>query len=341
MTTDHITTDHMTTDQKPRVYLIGTGGSISFIGDFRTDYINYSYRNRHLTIEQMLDSIPEAGEFAEVLPEQLVNVGSANILPGHWLQLARRINDIFTLDQGAAGVAVTHGTATLEETAYFLNLTVKDRRPVVVTGAMRPPTGMGTDADINLLDCIRVAAAPQSAGKGALTVLNNEIQAARDVTKSNSYRLETFRSGELGCLGYADSDGEVVFYRSPARAHTVDSEFDVTGVDELPRVDIAYAYAGADGLVVNALADAGGGGHSGRRAGRGQFIARVHGGAEGGAGAGHSGGHRHPDGQRRVMRTRRFVEEGYIAADNLAPKKARILLMLALTKTGTRGRYSG
>ena len=323
----------MTTAQKPRVYLIGTGGSISFVGDFRTDYINYSYRNRHLSIEQMLDNIPEAREFADVLPEQLVNVGSANILPGHWLQLARRINDIFTLDVRAAGVAVTHGTATLEETAYFLNLTVKDRRPVVVTGAMRPPTALGADADVNLLDCIRVAAAPQSAGRGVLTVLNNEIQAARDVTKSNSYRLETFRSGELGCLGYADSDEEVVFYRSPARAHTADSEFDVAGLEELPRVDIAYAYAGADGVVVKALAGAGADGIVAAGLGGGssspEFMAALKEAREGGI----------PvviatqTGNGRVVRTRRFVEDGYIAADNLAPKKARILLMLALTKT--------
>ena len=323
----------MTTAQKPRVYLIGTGGSISFIGDTRTDYINYSYRNRHLTIEKMLENIPEAQEFADVMPEQLVNVGSANILPIHWLQLARRVNDIFALDAQAAGVAVTHGTATLEETAYFLNLTVKDRRPVVVTGAMRPPTGMGTDSDINLLDCIRVAAAPQSAGRGVLTVLNNEIQAARDVTKSNSYRLETFRSGELGCLGYADSDEEVVFYRNPAKAHTVDAEFDVAALEELPRVDIAYAYAGADGTVVNALADAGAAGIVAAGLGGGssspEFMAALKGAVEGGIPvviATHTG-------NGRVMRTRRFVEDGYIAADNLAPKKARILLMLALTKT--------
>ncbi len=323
----------MASQARPRVYLIGTGGSISFIGDYRTDYVNYSYRNRHLTIAQMLERVPEALEFAEVLPEQLVNVGSANILPGHWLQLARRANEIFAQDPLAAGIAITHGTATLEETAYFLNLTVRDLRPVVVTGAMRPPTGMGTDADLNLLDCIRVAAAPQSAGRGTLTVLNNEIQGARDVTKSNSYRLETFRSGELGCLGYADSDEAVVFYRSPTRRHTADSEFDITDLAELPRVDIAYAYAGADGLVVNALAT---------------------GGAAGIVAAGLGGGGSPPEfmsalrearerglpvviatqtGNGRVVRSRRFVEDGYIAADNLAPKKARILLMLALTKT--------
>ena len=318
---------------KPRVYLIGTGGSISFIGDHRTDYVNYSYHNRHLTIEQMLERVPEAAAIAEVRPEQLLNVGSASVTPAHWLELARRVNDIFAQDHQAAGIAVTHGTATLEETAYFLNLTVKDHRPVVITGAMRPPTGLGTDSDVNLLDCLRVAAAPQSAGRGVLTVLNNEIQGARDVTKSNSYRLETFRSGELGCLGYADSDEQVVFYRTPTRTHTLNTEFAVAELTELPRVDIAYAYAGADGLVVNAL---------------------VEGGAAGIVAAGLGGGGSSPEfmtalraaqrrgvpvavatqtGNGRVMRSRRFVEDGYIAADNLAPKKARILLMLALTRT--------
>ena len=318
---------------KPRVYLIGTGGSISFIGDHRTDYVNYSYHNRHLTIEQMLERVPEAAAIAEVRPEQLLNVGSASVTPAHWLELARRVNDIFAQDPQAAGIAVTHGTATLEETAYFLNLTVKSHRPVVITGAMRPPTGLGTDSDVNLLDCLRVAAAPQSAGRGVLTVLNNEIQGARDVTKSNSYRLETFRSGELGCLGYADSDEQVVFYRTPTKTHTLDTEFAVDELTELPRVDIAYAYAGADGLVVNAL---------------------VEGGAAGIVAAGLGGGGSSPEfmaalraaqrrgvpvavatqtGNGRVMRSRRFVEDGYIAADNLAPKKARILLMLALTRT--------
>ena len=247
----------MTGQPKPRVYLLGTGGSISFVGDYRTDYVNYSYANRHLTIQEMLDRVPEVQSFAEVLPEQLINVGSTDVGPQHWLQLACRINQIFQQDPDAAGVAITHGTATLEETAYFLNLTVKSHRPVVITGAMRPPTGLGTDADINLIDCIRVAASPESAGRGVLTILNNEIQAARDVTKTNSYRLETFRSNELGFLGYADSDEQVVFYRTPTRSHTLDAEFEVSDQTQLPRVDIAYAYAGADGLVIRALADAG------------------------------------------------------------------------------------
>lgn len=323
----------MAANPLPRVYLIGTGGSISFIGDSRTDYINYNYHDRHLTIAELLARIPETAQFAEVLPEQYLNVGSGSVAPSHWLELARRCNAIFRSDPTAAGIAITHGTATLEETAYFLNLTVKDRRPVVITGAMRPPTGLATDVDINLMDCIRVAAAPQSAGRGALTVLNNEIQAARDVVKTNSYRLETFRSGELGCLGYADSDEQVVFYRTPAKAHTVDAEFVVDDLAELPRVDIAYAYAGADGVVIDALVNAevsgliaAGLGSGGSPPG---FMAALKRAVSRGI----------PvviatqTGNGRVVRSRRFTEDGYLAADNLTPKKARILLMLALTRT--------
>ena len=118
------------------------------------------------------------------------------------------------------GVVVTHGTATLEETAYFLHLTVKSRKPVVITGAMRPPTAFGTDADLNLMDAIRVAATPDAINNGVLTVLNNEIHSARDVYKANTLRVETFRANEMGFLGYADSDGEVLFYRAPTRKHT-------------------------------------------------------------------------------------------------------------------------
>ena len=323
----------MTSESKPRVYLVGTGGSISFVGRTRTDYTNYSYDGKHLTIEEMLERVPETKSFADVRAEQFVNLGSTDVTPEHWLGLAKRINRIFRDDPSAAGVAVNHGTATLEETAYFLNLTVKSSKPVVVTGAMRPPTGLGTDSDVNLIDCIRVAAAPQSAGRGVLTVLNNQIQAARDVTKTNSYRLETFQAPDFGFLGYADSDEEVVFYRHPDRAHTSDTEFDVEGIDRLPRVDIALAYAGADGLVVKALAQGGVDGLVAAGLGSGgsppPFMAALKELSDAGT----------PvviatqTGSGRVVRTRRFTEDGYIVADNLTPKKARILLMLALTVT--------
>ncbi len=323
----------MASNGKPRVYVIGTGGSISFIGSYRTDYVNYSYDNKHYTVQELLDRVPEVQTFADLRVEQYMNVGSTDVGPSHWIGLANRINQIFREDPQAAGVAITHGTATMEETAYFLNLTVKSHKPVVITGAMRPPTGLGTDADVNIIDCVRVAAAPQSAGRGVLAVMNNEIQAARDVTKTNSSRLETFRSNELGFLGYADSDEQAVFYRNPTKAHTLDTEFDVEGLEELPRVDIAYAYAGADGLVVQALADGGVAGIVSAGLGSGgappAFMSALQAAVQRGIPVVIST----QTGNGRVMRTRRFEEIGYIVADNLAPKKARILLMLALTKT--------
>ena len=326
----------MPSESKPKVYLVGTGGTISSVGHTRMDYTNYSYLGKHLAIEEMLARVPEVQEFADVHAEQFLNLGSPDVTPDHWLDLAKRINQIFKDDSDAAGVVVTHGTATLEETAYFLNLTVKSNKPVVVTGAMRPPSSLGTDADVNLIDAIKVAAAPQSADRGVLTILNNQIQAARDVTKTNSFRLETFQTSDFGFLGYADSDEEVVFYRRPDRAHTINAEFDISNVEHMPRVDIPFAYAGADGVVIKALAEAG---------------------VDGLVAAGLSSGGSPPPymaalkevsdagipvvigthtGSGRVMQTKRFTEAGYIVADNLAPKKARILLMVALTVTSDK-----
>ncbi|MBI3327414.1 MAG: asparaginase [Nitrospinae bacterium] len=239
--------------QRPKVRIVATGGSISGIGPHRLDYTLYPEIGRRMSIEEMLARIPEAQEIAEVQGENLIRVGSTAIGPQEWLQMAQRINQLFQEDSSLSGVVVTHGTATLEETAYFLHLTVKSERPVVVTGAMRPPTAVGTDADLNLLDAIRLAACPEAAGRGVLTVLNNEIQSARDVTKTNTFRVETFKSRELGFLGYTDSDGQVVFYRSTTRKHTTATPFHVTGTQVLPRVDIVYAYGGADGLLVDAV----------------------------------------------------------------------------------------
>ena len=320
----------------PLVKIIATGGSIAGVGPNRLDYILYPELGEHLTIDQSLARIPEVSDIARIEAEDLISVGSTAIGGPEWLLLSNRINRVFREEPAVTGLVVTHGTATLEETAYFLNLTVKSSRPVVIIGAMRPPTGLGTDSDVNLMDCIRVAAAPQSAGRGVLTVLNNQIQAARDVTKTNSYRLETFQAPDFGFLGYADSDGEVVFYRHPDRAHTIDSEFDVEGVDRLPRVEIALAYAGADGLMIKAMAQSGVDGLVAAGLGSGgsppPFMAALKELSD----AGMPVVIATQTGSGRVMLTRRFTEDGYIVADNLTPKKARILLMLALTATKDR-----
>ncbi|HEY7709784.1 MAG TPA: asparaginase, partial [Candidatus Entotheonella sp.] len=210
----------------PKVRIIATGGSISGIGPHRLDYLLYPELGQRLSIEEMLARIPEVETIAQVESEDLIRVGSPAIGPPEWLQLTQRINQVFAEDASLAGVVVTHGTATLEETAYFLHLTVKSERPVVLTGAMRPPTAVGTDADLNLLDALRLAACPEATGRGVLTVLNNEIQSARDVTKTSTLRVETFSSRELGYLGYVDSDGTPVFYRDVTRRHTLATPFD-------------------------------------------------------------------------------------------------------------------
>ena len=323
-------------NDRPIVRVIGTGGSIAGVGPDRMDFILYPEIGDHITIQQSLDRVPEIQDFAEVRSEDLVSVGSTAIGAAEWLGLAQRINAIFKDETDVAGVAVTHGTATLEETSYFLHLTVKSQKPVVITGAMRPPTALSTDSDLNLLDAVRTAASPDATGLGVLTVLNNEIQCGRDVTKANTFRVETFRPNELGFLGYADSDGKVVFYRAPLRRHTVDTPFMVDDMTGLPRVDIVYAYAGADGLLVNAV-----------RNNRSDGLVL----------AGFGGGTFPPDVVEaavklvddgipvvlatrstagRVVTTPKKEEQGFLVSDNLLPQKARILLMLGLTVTKDR-----
>ena len=324
------------TAAKPQVHVIGTGGSIAGIGPDRLDYILYPEIGDHLTIAQSLERVPEIESIASVTSEDLVSVGSTAIGPAEWLALAGRINELLSPGNALAGVAVTHGTATLEETTYFLHLTVKTDQPVVVTGAMRPPTAISTDADLNLLDAIRIAAAPHAGGLGVLTVLNNEIHSARDVAKANTFRVETFRPNELGFLGYADSDGQVVFYRAPLRKHTTAAPFAVAGRDTLPRVEIVYAYAGADGAVVDAVRQMRPDGLVVAGFGGGTFPPTFL------AAAGRAVNDGIPvvlasrSTAGRVVNTPRKEQQGFLVSDNLLPQKARILLMLALTVSNDR-----
>jgi L-asparaginase len=314
---------------KPRINIIGTGGSIAGIGLHRFDYTQYAELGKKLTIEQSLDRVPEANEIADIQSENLISIGSGAIGPIEWLRLSHRINNLLKTED-TDGVVVTHGTATLEETAYFLQLTIKSTKPVVVTGAMRPPTAVGTDADLNLIDAIKVAASAEAVGKGVLTVLNNEIHSARDVYKANTLRIETFRANELGFLGYADSDGQVMFYREPTRRHTSSTAFNVDGITDLPRVDIVYAYGGSDSLLIDAVR----GNHSDGMVmtgfGSGTFPPDM---LNAGAEAVKEGipvvlASRSTAG--RTVITPRVTKLGFIVADNLQPQKARILLMLGL-----------
>ena len=165
-----------------------------------------------------------------------MNVSSADITLDNWLTLARVLPGARHL--AVTGVVVTHGTSTVEETGYFLNLTVKSEKPVVMVGAMRPSTAISADGPLNLLNAVRVAVAPEARNKGVMIALNDEINSARDATKTNTYRVETFRAPELDLLGYIDED-KVAFYRSSTKRHTVNSEFDVSGL-RLSRRSISY-----------------------------------------------------------------------------------------------------
>jgi len=272
--------------------------------------------------------------------EQLFNTNSADLTLGNWLTLAKRINGIFADDPKVAGIVITHGTNTLEETAYFLNLTVKHDRPVVLVGAQRPATAISADGPLNLLSAIRTASAPDARGKGVLIVMNDEINGARDVTKTNTYRVETFRSPELGFLGYVDAD-KVTFYRASTRRHTWNSEFDVSAIQELPKVDIVYSYiepntsllqplimSGTKGIVF-----AGTGAGSVSKTERSTLKALL----SSTAGSKPVLVRSSRVGNGRVIELVAARQEydslGIIPADNLNPQKARILLMLALTKT--------
>ena len=325
----------------PTVHIIATGGSIAGVGPDRMDYIRYPEIGDHLTIDQNLARVPEIRENFNIIAEDMVSVGSTAIGPANWIALAERIHAIDRDEPDTAGVVITHGTATLEETAYFLHLAVKTERPVVITGAMRPPTSISTDADLNLMDAVRIAATPESTGMGVLTVLNNEIHCAREVYKANTLRVETFKPNELGFLGYADSDHRVVFYRRPVRKHTTDTPFRVDGMSDLPRVDIVHSYAGADGMLIDAVRA-----HASQTGevtglvlagfGAGTFPPAVISAAESAVDGGMPVVLASRSSAGRVVMTPRKDEQGFIVSDNLMPQKARILLMLGLTRSTNR-----
>ncbi len=323
------------TNERPRVAVIGTGGTISSVGRHPLDLIEYPDTGIKLQVDEVIERFPIVHEIADIVPIRFRAVGSTDIGPGDWLDLLKIIHDSAAADPLLTGFVVTHGTATTEETAWFLNLAAKVEQPIVVVGAQRPSSGLGTDAGINLVNAVRTAASPAARGMGALVVLNDEIQSAREVTKTSTLRQQTFRSPDFGVLGHADADA-VAFYRQPLRRRMPDTEFDLTGVEALPRVDIAYAYAGVDGIAVDAYVAAG---------------------AKGIVTAGFAPGSTSPAetealdravaagvvvvqstraGSGRVTQRANLSQRGFVAADNLNPQKARILLMLALTVTQDR-----
>src|SRR5262245_4595173 len=228
----------------PHVHLVATGGTIS------------NRDGGRLTAEELARSMPGLEKVATLTHEQFANVASSQLTLQQWLNLSKRINELLASDKALAGVVVTSGTDTLEETAFFLHLTVRDPRPVVIVGSMRNPSTLGYEGAANLLEGVRVAADPKSRNKGALVVLNDEINSARNVTKTDALRLQTFRSREYGQLGVVDRD-RVVYFSEITQKHNDQMEFDISKVTELPRVDVIMVYQGAPADLIQAAVDNG------------------------------------------------------------------------------------
>lgn len=231
----------------PTVHVIGTGGTIGSAGNYWTG------DPTRLPIAQLL-KIPGVEKIATVTSEQLWNVGSSAIGPSRWLELSRRVSDVLRTRPELAGIVITHGTDTMEETAYFLDLTVSGDRPVIVTGSMRPSDMPGADGPANLLNAVRAASEPNARGRGTMVLMDDRLFAAREVTKTNSTRVETFQAPERGALAIVDPEGLFFHRQAPGHAR---AEFDITSVRELPRVDIVYSYAGADSVPIDAAVAAG------------------------------------------------------------------------------------
>lgn len=316
---------------RPKVAIIGTGGTISSVGRGPLDLIDYGAQGQVLDVAGVIARVPELALVADVVPVPFKAIPSTALGWPEWKELLLICQRLSAEHADLAGIVVTHGTASLEETAYFLSLTLKIPQPVVVVGAQRPASALAGDGPMNLVNACRVAADPRARGLGALVLLNDEIQAAREVTKTSTLRMQTFRTPDFGALGHADADA-IAWYRRPLRRIAPDTEFDVRDLAALPRVDIAYAYAGADGAAIEA------------------FVAA---GAKGIVTAGFAPGYVTPAmaeamaqavkqgvavvlssraGSGRVGRTTKNAAMGFVTADNLTPQKARVLLALALAQ---------
>jgi L-asparaginase len=315
------------------VVILATGGTIAGTGASST--VTVGYTAAKVGVERLIEAVPELKKVANVRGEQVFQVASENMTNDLWLKLGKRVNELLA-QSDVDGIVITHGTDTIEETAYFLNLVVKSAKPVVLVGASRPSTAISADGPLNLYNAAILAASKEAAGKGVLVSLNDQISAGRDVTKANTSTADTFRTPDLGFLGYMQ-DNRAHFYRAPLRRHTLDSEFDIAKLDSLPRVDIVYGYANASRVPVDALIGAGAKGivHAGVGNGsvhkdvmpaltdarkKGTLIVRS---ARVGSGIVARNGEANDD------------ELDFVVSDTLNPQKARILLMLALTRTNS------
>jgi L-asparaginase len=312
------------------VTIIATGGTIA--GEAATS-AQAEYRSGQVGVDALIKAVPTLSKIARVSGEQISNIGSQDMSDEVWLKLAKRINQL-TASPDVDGVAITHGTDTMEETAYFLHLTVKTKKPVVLTGSMRPSTALSADGPLNIYNAVAVAADPKAAGRGVLVSINDQIHSAHDITKTHTTATDTFMSPYHGLIGET-AYGVSQYYRHPFKKHTTDTPFNVDSATSLPRVDILYIYEDMPGDLVDAAVKAGAKGIVSAGVGNGNMPKAVMDALTRAAKAGVV-----------VVRASRvtlgFVGRNvevdddklnFVAAEELNPPKARVLLRLALTKT--------
>ena len=315
----------------PNVVILATGGTIAGTGATSTTTVGYTAAK--VGVDALIAAVPELKKVANVRGEQVMQIASENMNNDAWLKLAKRVNTLLA-QSDVDGIVITHGTDTIEETAYFLDLVVKSKKPVVIVGAMRPSTAISADGPINLYNAVLLAGSKEAVGKGVLVTLNDQINAGREVTKTNTSTMDTFKTPELGFLGYIQGS-KPYFYRQSTRKNTIDTPFDIMNLDKLPQVDIVYGYANMNPIALNAFVAAGAQGiiHAGVGDGslnntvlpslsearkKGVVIVRSS-----------------RVGQGIVARNGEADDDklDFVVSDTLNPQKARILLMLALTKT--------
>jgi L-asparaginase/glutamin-(asparagin-)ase len=313
------------------VTILATGGTIAGSGATSTTTVGYTAAT--VGVDRLIAAVPELAKVAQVKGEQVFQIASENMSNEHWLTLAKRVN-VLLAQSDVDGIVITHGTDTLEETAYFLDLVVKSKKPVVLVGAMRPGTALSADGPINLYNAVLLAASKEAVGKGVLVALNDQIQGARDVTKTNTSTLDSFKTPELGMLGYIQGN-KPYFYHTSTRKHTTDTEFDISKLDALPQVDIVYGYANVSPVALNALVAAGAKGIIHAGVGDGSLASKVLPSLTAARKQGVLIVRSARVGQGIVARNGEANDDelDFVVSDTLSPQKARILLMLALTKT--------
>lgn len=314
----------------PHIKILATGGTIA--GGAASAGKLTGYTAGALSVQSLIDAVPQLTEIAAVSSEQLANIDSCNITSDLWFKLAARCNELMA-DESVDGIVITHGTDTLEETAYFLNLTVKGSKPLVLTGAMRPATAISADGPLDLLNAVKTAACREADGQGVMIVMNDIIMAARYATKTSAFKVEAFQAQPYGQLGTI-AGGKVYFEAQVKKRHTEQSAFAGKNYDILPRVDIIYTHCDDDGVLIEAAVKAGaqglvyaGSGMGSIHAGAEQALMRA-------AAHGIAVVRSTRVSEGRVLAANpKWDEAGFICGGNLNPQKARILLQLALTCT--------